>query len=263
MRELLARSMGVLVMAGLGVMPWAPDAHAILRIAATGDGGASTFIACDQNVCGTPGGSIFADTDPALGSLVLESSTAIGISVGQVNNVATPPFPGAPNLLSSSGVTVTNTTSVTVDFDVAISSTDFTPVANQALTTGSGTWSLVALGSSITMSWFNDPNNAQGAEDAFDTPGILLDTFTAFAPATEPFSFSHNGGPFAVNDPDPFSMTMSFHLTLTPGDSLISRGQAEIKPVEVVPPGVPLPSTLLLLGSGLGLFAMRAWKFTA
>ena len=42
---------------------------------------------------------------------------------------------------------------------------------------GSGVWQN-AIGSTITMSWFDDPNNGQGADNPGDTPGNLIDSFT-------------------------------------------------------------------------------------
>jgi len=108
------------------------------------------------------------------------------------------------------------------------------------------------------MQWWNDPANGQGAESFNDTPGNMVDSFMATAPAASPFSFSHNGGPFTVSDPSPFSMTLSYQLTLVAGGDLISRGFAEVKPIATT---VPEPSSLLLLlGSACGLIALRARK---
>jgi len=102
-----------------------------------------------------------------------------------------------------------------------------------------------AIGSNITLNWYNDPANAQGATSAGDTPGALIDTFTSTAllPAD---SFSHNGAG-AVADGAFFSMTEQATGTLSAGATLLNRGQTEIKTATAVAE----PGTLALLGAGL------------
>src|SRR5262249_48189949 len=124
-------------------------------------------------------------------------------------------------------------------------------------------WSTLSAGgtfgsSGIIMRWYDDPANGQGGLSAgAGQPGNLLDTFTETAGPANPDSFSHNGGPFAVNDPGPFSMTVQFDATIGPGVRLTGRQQTEIKPDDAP---VPAPSALLLLGSALGLLAWRRWS---
>jgi len=248
-------------MAGLTVIALPPQVNALLRIAATADGGATTVIACDQNVACVPGPgvTVLSDTNPAVGNLSVAPFTINGVTLlGTVSNIADPPGLGVPNNLSSSAIEITNNSAAPVTIQVAISSTNFVPPSTQAFTSGSGTWSTGSTGSTIAMQWWNDPANGQGAESFNDTPGNMVDSFMATAPAASPFSFSHNGGPFTVSDPSPFSMTLSYQLTLVAGGDLISRGFAEVKPIATT---VPEPSSLLLLlGSACGLIALRARK---
>ena len=49
-----------------------------------------------------------------------------------------------------------------------------------------------AIGSTITLNWFDDPNNGQGADLPNDTPGNLIHTFTNTA-TTIVDAFSDNG----------------------------------------------------------------------
>jgi hypothetical protein len=134
---------------------------------------------------------------------------------------------------------------------VLVSDTDFTgPVASFS-TAGSGVWQN-AIGSTITMSWFDDPNNGQGADAPGDTPGNLIDSFSNAATSIVD-AFAHDGtGP--ISDAGPFSMTEEAFFTLMPFAQLINRGQTEIKSA------VPEPSTwaMMLLGfAGLGYAGFR------
>jgi hypothetical protein len=108
--------------------------------------------------------------------------------------------------------------------------------------TGSGTFQL-SVGSSISLGWYDDPANTQGANNSTDHPGTLVDSFN-FTSTSAIDSFSVNDGPFSVSDPGPFGMTLTFDFTLLPGGSLVSRGQSEIE-------AVPEPFSLAIMGSGL------------
>jgi hypothetical protein len=99
---------------------------------------------------------------------------------------------------------------------IAVSDTGYSD-ANTATTSAEGVW-VNAAGSSLTMSWYVDPANAQGATNPADRPGALIDSFTN-SPAGACECFDYLGGPFAVA-PGPFSMTLGLDLTLTPGGEL-------------------------------------------
>jgi len=194
--------------------------------------------------------------DPTLGTLVVGSHTISGnllvLPTVQTADVAT--VPGTINRLDSTGTQFTNLDTVSHSILVAIGATDFQGPSLQAFTTGAGQFSTLGTGyadTTITMRYFDDPTNQQGAETPTDTPGSLLDTFT-FVPTTNPQSFSHNGGPFAVNDPNLFSMTLQYEAVIGPGVRITGREQTEIKPLAAV----AQPSTGMLVGLGALLMSL-------
>jgi len=236
------------VVATVSLVP--PPAHALLEFA--GDAGGVLVCATDNNVPCVFGTQI-PDTNPAPNVLALGSTaTPIlidGLSV--MGSVSTAIF-GAVNILDSSSLAIANVAGAPVTGHFTVSATGFVPPVNTSFLSGSGTW-VTADGSTMTLTWFNDPQNAQGAETSLDRPGTLLGTFTDIA--TGPADSFSSTNTVAVSDLAPFSMTLGFDLTLTPGGSLISRGQTEIKPVSTA---VPEPSTLMLVGLGLGLVSLLA-----
>jgi hypothetical protein len=183
--------------------------------------------------------------------------------------------PSALNTLSSSGTVVQNVDVVAHNLLFVISDIDYNGPSTVFGTTGSGTWvdqTLPAVfgGSTIAMEWFNDPANTQGAIFPTDTPGNLINAAadtpqdgTSVQSFGGPATAFNVAGTLAVPDPDLFSMTLGNALVLGPGIRLESRGQAEVKPQGEIPPVVPAPATLLLLGSALGLLGWRRWKSPA
>lgn len=204
------------------------------------------------------------DFDPAVGAISLGNNfTPIPGFVVQ-GSYHTSKL-GGLSLLTSGSSTVTNGRATTTRAYVAVGDTDFTPPADFVEVTGSGTFTN-AVGSSITLSYYDDPANGQGANLAFAnladfqanswklTPGNLVDSYS-YASALLVDSFSYNSGKNALVVPDvnPYSMTLLFDFNLTASGMLTSRGQS----MEKSP--VPLPGAVWLLGSGLlGLLGLRS-----
>ena len=162
--------------------------------------------------------------------------------------------PGAPGLdsLNTSSLAVINETGVEKTITVTTSDIDFAGPVAKAELTASGTWQ-ATIGSTITVKWWADPTNTQGADTSGNTPGVLLDMFTTTATGTVQ-SFSDNSAK-SFSASGPFSMTEQVTYTLAPFGELLSRG------VGMVATDVPEPSTwaMMLLGFvGLGFAGYRS-----
>jgi len=252
---------------GIAALALPLQAHAVLRLAMTIDS-TITVTAIDNSTVNTCTSPItvscqLPDIDPAAGTLTLGPALAAGGALDIEISVQTQDVAGGPGLLNridSTGTQVTNNGTVEHTLSIAIGATDFAGPSVTSSTTGAGQWSTTGgpFGTSnIFMRWFDDPANGQGGTTSSPVqPGNLLDTFSNTAGPSNPSSFSHNGGPFAVNDPALFSMTLQFDSTISPGVRLTGRELTEVKPQA----GVPQPSALLLLGSALGLLAWRRWS---
>ena len=272
-RRLISKCMPALALAGAILLSFPPRADAILQSAASIDGGPA-LTACDQNVCAGGGAPTFLDIDPAVGVLSSNPVTIGGVSVSfNVQTSVKSAGPGGLNTISSAGTAVQNVDTVAHTILFTIGDTDFIGPAFVFTTTGSGTWVDQTLpaafgGTTITMEWWNDPANTQGADSPGDTPGFLVNTATdtpedgtsvqSFGGPVPPFNLS---GTLTNPDPALFSLTLDNEIVLGPGIRLESRGQAESKPqAQVV---VPAPATLLLLGGALALLGWRRWKSLA
>ncbi len=215
----------------------AAGAHATLQIAA--DFGGSTFFCADNDGTG-------CDQSALIGVLQLDDVTIGTVQVnGSIQTATTSP---TSSILNTSSLSAINTGTAAVTYQVTVSATDFIGPVSTFASSGSGTWQN-AGGSTITLGWYDDPANAQGADFAGDTPGSAVDTFSDTATGVAD-SFAHNGSG-AVSDGALFSMSLDATGSLVAGGQLLNRGQTIIKSAA----SVPEPGTLALLGAALIGFA--------
>jgi hypothetical protein len=185
--------------------------------------------------------------------ILLPNFTSLGVTV--TSEIGNATIGGLINILTTSSTNIMNNSGSTATIIAVLSGQNFTGPGNFAALSGSGTW-VNTPGSVLTQSWYNDPTNTLGATTPTDHPGNLLGTFTDTAVgSTSSFSTPAGfGGPLAVPDTGPFSMTLVWTYTLANGGELVSRGQTEL--VSATP--IAEPGSLALLGSGVLALGMVA-----
>jgi hypothetical protein len=190
------------------------------------------------------------DTDADTGVLRIADQTVAGINLrGSIQSSRKDD--NGLNVLNSSALSVRNATNSPLTIRLAVSDTDFPGTSTSAFTSASGTFEN-SDGSTITLNWFVDALNSQGAETISDTPGELIDSFN-FTAAGLASSFSHDDDNIPTNLAGPYSMTLAFEYTLPVGGALISRGATVLQDVEAVAE----PGALGLLGLGLLAIGLR------
>jgi len=225
----------------------AQSAHAALLL--SGTLGGVDFCASD-NGAGCSFGIVLTDQSPVVGRIELDPTLLGGLLILGAAQVQTLGPPN--NILNTSSLQVINTTSGTVAGTFTVSGTGFTPPVTLVNSSGSGTFQNAA-GSNITMTFYNDPTNAQGAENPADRPGINVGDSGQVNITQITQGVAYNAPNVAVSDLNPFSMTLGVDFSLVAGGTLVGNSQAEVKPVAAVPE----PASLLLLGSGLAGLAAR------
>ena len=228
------KSLFGVLLAGASILALAAPVSATLQIGGTIGG--TSFFCADNTGC---------DLNPATGVLRLADNSYSGVEVN--GSIQTSTHSPDTAILNTSSLSVINNSGANQSITIVVGDTDYAgPVANFA-TAGSGTWQ-TAVGSTITLNWYDDKLNRQGASTGDDTPGNLIDTFTSNATkAADAFSHTDSG---TVDDTGLSSMTLQATGLLTPGAQLLNRGQTEIKTA------VAEPSSLLLMLGGLGLFSL-------
>jgi len=230
-----------LAIATAAVVGLAAPAHAVLQISGT-VGGVSVQCA-DQNFA--------CDTNPVAGQLSIGDQTLGGVQF--IGSSQTQTIGPPSNRLDTSSFQIINNSGGAVDIALAVSGTGFASPTTLFSASGGGTFE-TAAGSNITLSFFADSANNQGADTPTDAPGTQLFTGSHVAAGLTD-TFSINSGTQPLVETGPFSMTLLASGTLIDNGSLVGRTQALV--TDVTQP-VSEPGTLTLLGGSLAAFGL--WR---
>jgi hypothetical protein len=227
----MLKTFGALAGASVLALALANPAHAVLQFSLNING--STFSCVDNTAC---------DTNSTIGILQTGQTTFAGVDFlgsSQTQKV------GTVNSLNTTSFQITNNNAGTINYQLAIGGTNFQGPVTSLSQSGSGTFQS-AVGSTIDLTYYADPNNVQGADTPTDFPGTLQANSGVITANLLTDSFNYNNSS-SFADSNLYSMTLGTSGTLTSGGSLVGRSQAQI----AFATPVPEPGTLGLLGSGL------------